>query len=295
MIDRKKAVIGALVGDAMSLGPHWIYDTKKLKNNFYPIKGLTNPLEDSFHKNKTKGDFTHLGDQLILLLNFLEEKEEFSRKDFLFEFRKWYKDYSGYKDKSMKKTIKNIDDEKFVGSNSDEFSGIKIIPILYYYYGQNFDELKLKSKEVIKATHNNPFVIEIGNFFIKLLKEVEKGVSPSQGVENIKDKFSNKINKYIMKAKKNLEKDTNKSINRLGQMCSSEASLPSTLYLLFKYENSFEKAILKNILAGGDSAARGIIIGSILAQYHGIEKIPDNWINDINQIDYIKKILSINL
>mgnify|MGYP006421845999 CR=1 FL=1 len=295
MINRKKVVIGALVADAMALGPHWIYDSKKLKDNFYPIEGLTNPLDDSFHKNKTKGDFTHLGDQLILLIEFLEKNRKFNRKDFLIKFKKWHKDYSGYKDKAMKKTIKNIDDKKFIGSSSDEFSGIKVLPILYYYYGNDSELLKLNIKKLIKSTHNNDFVIELGNFFIDLLKEVEKGVLPSKGIENIKGKFSNKINKHIMKAKKNLEKDTIKSINLLGQSCSSEVAFPSTIYLLLKYETSFEKAILKNILAGGDSAARGIIIGAILAQYHEIDKIPKDWINNINKINYIKKILNINL
>ena len=295
MINRKKAVIGAFVGDAMALGPHWIYDTNKLNDNFYPIKGLTNPLGDSFHKNKTKGDFTHLGDQLILLVDFLEKNKEFNKKEFLNEFEKWYKEYSGYKDKAMKKTIENIEKEEFIGSKSDEFSGIKVLPVLYYYYGHDLDNLNMVSKRIIKSTHDNEFVIELGQFFIKLMKEVEKGILPSQGIENIKDKFSNKINKYIMKAKSNLEKDTIKSINLLGQMCSSEASFPSTIYLLLKYENSFEKAILKNVLAGGDSAARGIIIGSILAQYHGIEEIPKEWISNIKKIDYIKKTLNIDI
>ena len=57
----------ALVADALSLGPHWVYDQEKLASA-YPegVKVFTDPLS-AYHPNRKAGEFTHFGDQAVLL------------------------------------------------------------------------------------------------------------------------------------------------------------------------------------------------------------------------------------
>ena len=44
-------------------------------------------------------------------------------------------------------------------------------------------------------------------------------------------------------------------------------------------------------MAGGDSAARGLITGAMLGAYHGIGAIPKRWIKDLKAHDRIVSLL----
>jgi ADP-ribosylglycohydrolase len=42
--------------------------------------------------------------------------------------------------------------------------------------------------------------------------------------------------------------------------------------------------MVENVMAGGDSAARGIILGGILGYVHGIDAIPQTWRDGLNAL-----------
>lgn len=61
-------ILPSFLADALSLGPHWIYDAEELKN-FYP--GGLNEYDrprSSYHAGKSAGDFTHYGDQTLAVI-----------------------------------------------------------------------------------------------------------------------------------------------------------------------------------------------------------------------------------
>ncbi|MDB6074567.1 MAG: hypothetical protein JWO89_2207, partial [Verrucomicrobiaceae bacterium] len=41
---------------------------------------------------------------------------------------------------------------------------------------------------------------------------------------------------------------------------------------------------IENVMAGGDSAARGIFIGAVLGWLHGEQGIPEAWRNGLRQV-----------
>jgi len=75
--------------------------------------------------------------------------------------------------------------------------------------------------------------------------------------------------------------DTRQTIEKFGQMCSVPAALPSTIHLIVKYEDNLSEALIENIMAGGDSSARGMLAGFIIGSYQGIDSIPDSWLTDM--------------
>jgi len=44
-------------------------------------------------------------------------------------------------------------------------------------------------------------------------------------------------------------------------------------------------------MSGGDSAARGLIVGMVLGAYTGLEKIPQEWITGMKAIHRIRQYL----
>jgi len=81
--------------------------------------------------------------------------------------------------------------------------------------------------------------------------------------------------------------DTRQAILDFGQMCAFEAALPATIHIIAKYENNLKQALVENIMAGGDSAARGLLVGFILGCYHGSQQIPKTWLADMAAYDEI--------
>src|SRR5258708_19569989 len=63
------AVIGALVGDALGLGPHWYYDLAELRRDYGDwIAGYTDPKPDRYHGGVKAGQLDQTGLLLVLLL-----------------------------------------------------------------------------------------------------------------------------------------------------------------------------------------------------------------------------------
>ena len=70
MNDNPKAlVLASLVADALSLGVHWIYNTNVIDKKWGRVEEYIQPERPTFHPSKDIGDFTHYGDQTLVLLN----------------------------------------------------------------------------------------------------------------------------------------------------------------------------------------------------------------------------------
>lgn len=78
--------ITPFVADSLALGVHWIYDPRKILSDFGRIETLLSPDPRSYHKNRKKGEFTHYGDQMMVLLESLAKTGHFDPIDFS---RRW--------------------------------------------------------------------------------------------------------------------------------------------------------------------------------------------------------------
>ena len=61
------------------------------------------------------------------------------------------------------------------------------------------------------------------------------------------------------------------------------------MYFTLKYKHSLEKALIANANCGGDSAARGIVIGMLLGAMHGSSAIPSRWLDKLRSLNHVKK------
>jgi ADP-ribosylglycohydrolase len=69
---------------------------------------------------------------------------------------------------------------------------------------------------------------------------------------------------------------------KVGKASPTEGALPGALYFALKYRSSLEEALIANAGVGGDSAARGIVIGMLLGAVHGTPGIPARWLHSLN-------------
>jgi len=85
--------------------------------------------------------------------------------------------------------------------------------------------------------------------------------------------------------------DTRKAIAGFGQECSVDAALPGTLHLIAKYEDNLKEGLVENIMAGGDSSARGMFLGFLLGAYNDPDTIPEQWLDDMIHYQEIYELL----
>lgn len=77
------AIMGALIGDAMGVGPHWYYDLEELRRDYGPwIDGYTDPKPGRYHDGLKAGELSQAGFILTLLLESLVARDGYDDADF---------------------------------------------------------------------------------------------------------------------------------------------------------------------------------------------------------------------
>ncbi|MFO8145077.1 MAG: ADP-ribosylglycohydrolase family protein [Candidatus Syntrophosphaera sp.] len=87
-----------------------------------------------------------------------------------------------------------------------------------------------------------------------------------------------------------VDKQTNQAISAFGQACDTAEALPGTIHLIARYPQDLETALIENIMAGGDSSARGILCGFILGIHNGLDTVPRNWLEEMTAFNKIKTL-----
>ncbi len=284
----KALLLGSFIGDALSMGSLWIYNPKMIERKFGRVTDYNLPEANKYHPTKKSGDFTHYGDQTLVLLESVAKQRAFDSSDFSTRWRQLFSNYEGYVDGATKDTLdllsSGISPEK-AGSSSNDLAGAsRIAPVLIAYAQKDFNEVQSVVEEQTAMTHNDPQVIETATFFARVVFRIFEGIGVEAAIEYaaLFDYNHLPAEEWLELAINHLELDSVSALQKLGQDCHIDHAFPATLYLLLKYGDSFETANIENIMAGGDSAARGLIIGMVLGSKYGLESIPEKWITGLN-------------
>merc|ERR1711879_874955 len=79
---------------------------------------------------------------------------------------------------------------------------------------------------------------------------------------------------------------------KVGKASPTEGTLPTSVYLVLKYQKSFEDGVKANAMIGGDNAIRSIAVGAVLGAYLGVDAIPADLRNTLNAWEKSEKLLS---
>ncbi len=298
MIDNngKAMVMAAFSADALALGAHWIYDAKSIIQRYGRIENFIPPGPNSYHPARKKGEFTHYGDQMFVLLESLAEKKVFDPDDFSHRWKALFKDYDGYIDQATRGTLAGYGSGKGpedAGSFSDDLAGASRIAPVIYFYRNNLEALVKAARLQTAMTHNTPATIESSEFFARVGWMVLDGAGPVEAIKKASKSWAGDpvITDWVETGLKSIKTDSIQAIAGFGQSCHTPEAFSGVIHLIARYENDLKEALIQAVMAGGDSAARGMLVGTVLGASLGPESLPENWLAELVKREEIERLL----
>jgi ADP-ribosylglycohydrolase len=296
---REKAeamVLASFAADSLALGVHWIYDTEQIAGQYGRVERFLEPREDSYHPTKDKGEFTHYGDQQLVLLESVAAKKGFDLNDFSERWQRFFRDYHGYFDGATKGTLGNFSKGKGPqdsGSPSNDMAGACRITPLVFCYRNNLDKLIVAARAQTRMTHGDPLTVHAAEFFARVAWKTLQGASPSEAITEVTgENYSDTIfAEWVQEGLESKDLESVAAIGSFGQSCHTPAAFPGVVHLIAKYEKDLKEALVQAVMAGGDNAARGLAVGMILGAHLGREYLPEEWVADLKKGQEIKDLL----
>ena len=289
-------VMASFAADSLALGAHWIYDTFAIEKHFGRVNALLKPLPNSYHSTKEMGDFTHYGDQTFVLLESLAAQKRFSLGDFSARWKALFEDYDGYVDQATQGTLARYDAGKGLedgGAPSNDLAGAARLAPLVYTYPDDLARLLAAARDQTRMTHNNSLVLQSAAFFAETTARVLGGMSPVKALQQTANEtFTDSLLfGWVNAGLRSAADDSVQTIIRFGQSCHTGEAFPGVIHLIAKYESDLKEALVQSVIAGGDSAARGMLAGMVLGAHLGAESLPKEWASALKREKQIRQLL----
>ncbi len=283
-------MLGSLIGDALALGPHWIYDQAVIRHRLGRVRSYQAPLT-AYHVGKSPGDTTHYGDQTLVLLRSIAETGRFDLARFASAWRAYWEDPANrsYRDGATRSTLARLQDGADIhdaGSTSQDISGAVRIAPLFLLKWENDEALVAAARAQTAFTHREPACIEAAEFFARVTLAVRSGKNMRDSIEEtmaaggwealLEDWLDNAIESSASTASDAAE------LHRHGLLCHTEDAFPGVCHLLLKYPHDPVTALIENTCAGGDSAARGMILGMVYGACVPLSTWPAEWLDGLH-------------
>ena len=292
----KAMVLASFVGDSLALGAHWIYDAKRIAREFGRVERFLTPKPDSYHPTKRKGQFTHYGDQAFVLLQSLADRKTFDLADFAERWRGLFASYTGYYDGATKGTLKNFADgagPEASASFSNDLAGAARIAPLVYCLRDDPGALVAAARVQTAMTHGDPLTIDAAELFAGAALRILGGESPTSALSTVAgERFAGTpLARWVKEGIAHKGEEGVAGVGRLGQSCHTPEAFPSVIQLIARYESDLQEALVQNVMAGGDSAARGMTVGMLLGAHLGEAAIPAHWLAELERAEEIRNLL----
>lgn len=315
MVQKQTAmVLGGFVADAASLGLHWLYDVERITEVGGTTPEFIEPNADHYenakkgafvHYGKTSGSLSHYGEMAFIMLKTLSEtqnKTDFRVRDFMSHFKKSFGpggSWVGYIDKPIGATLRNYDDylsetahhndkgkdmPPCGAANDMQLPAVCRLFVLIGILGVRTNNITEKIERCIKLTNDNKWALAWG----RTVSALQMASLLSDNVDVILQSAVNAsprdIQATILEASQQTQANVNQIADNFGRACLLAQGIPVCLHIL-RHANSYTDAIRMNILAGGDSCGRAMVIGPLAGALFGVggaNGIPLAWISKIH-------------
>ena len=289
---RKHAMLlGSFLGDAFVLGAHWIYNVKVIEARFGQYDTPYEPLPGGWHTNKHLGDYTHYGDQALLLFDYLKEGQgQYTDDGFRTAWRRYMNSYSGYMDMASKESLEAFEKGGLTGSQSDELGGAARIASVLYWVDEPEKALEAAVNQS-RLTHNSEASLLATELFARMTLRILEGTDQpvpdvlGASLDDMKRSGQNTalLDGYLEVAEAAAGKPAAVIAAALGQSCHAHHAIP-VIFALLLTSSDYRTLLSLNARIGGDSATRGMITGAILGAGSDAENLPADWLAMVKRL-----------
>jgi ADP-ribosylglycohydrolase len=295
----KNIVLTSLIADALSLGSHWIYSQREIADKFGSISGYSDPAT-SYHPGKQAGDFTHYGDQTMVLLRSLALHARFDLASFANEWRTFWEnpETQSYRDGATKATLANLRNglpPAQAASPSNDIAGAARIAPLFLLKWKSNDDLIAAARAQTSFTHGDPAVVDTAEFFARVTLAVQEGVAIPDALRGVaqlaagNDIPSDWFDAAL--ASSTAATPDSAATKAHGLTCHIPEAFPAVCHLLLRHPDDLAAALTANVEAGGDNAARGMIIGMIHGAKSDGMPLPEHWLTGLRAYGGIQQLI----
>ncbi len=189
--------------------------------------------------------------------------------------------------KSGRKWDENLDRELYDGGSFGNGSAMRVAPVGLFYYN-NPEKLREVSCQSSRVTHSHPLGMEgaaLQAYAVSLAIKEEQDFP-----EKLKEFTRVDIYRRKMDALKELLdklEDRERVVRELGNGIEAFNSVPTAIFS-FLAGSSFKEALIYAVSLGGDTDTIGAMTGAIAGAWWGIDSIPPEWKENLENRDYIE-------
>ena len=296
-MDMESIVLTSFAGDALALGSHWMYSQREIADKFGGFTGYSDPATP-YHPGKQAGDFTHYGDQTMVLLRSIALHGRFNLASFANAWRAFWEnpETCSYRDGATNATLANLQGGMApaqAASPSNDIAGAARIGPLFLLKWKASDDLIAAAREQTSFTHGDPAVVDASEFFARVTLAVQDGTAIP---EALRSAVSNTIQEDWLEAglaSSASSTPDSTATKAHGLTCHIPEAFPAVCHLLIRHPDDVIAALRANIEAGGDNAARGMIIGMIHGAKPDIRPLPEHWLTGLSAYSEIQQLIEI--
>jgi ADP-ribosylglycohydrolase len=268
MMNATSSLLGALIGDALALGPHWIYHQGDIQAKLGHVERYHAPMA-TYHAGKVAGDFTHYGDQTMVLLRSIATAGAFDLGHFTASWRAFWADPKtiSYRDGATRAALAGLP------SDSHDIAGVGRMAPLFLLKWENDEALLAAVAAQTAFTHGSPEVLAAAEFFARVALAVSRGASIPEALLSAPAAAQRSAASGL---------SDSAAVEGHGLACSVSVAFPGISHLLLRHPDDPCAALIANVNAGGDSAARGMILGLVYGARFPDFAWPGEWLTEMN-------------
>ena len=311
------AIMGTLIGDALGLGCHWYYDLDAMRADYGDwISDYTDQKPertDRFgfiakHRHELgmkAGDVSQTGALIIMLMESVAECGMYDENDYTKRLDTFLKTLDGTElsggftdraERHLWENRKNGVPWGKAGSLTDTSEAAQRAVIFAALCGDDYETMATQAFSNINLTHRDRYIAGYSLSYALSTGTLINGVA----LDDIRPaviKFANNpviepmlsswdINQQIYNgfpgADPSITIDPRDACKLFGLNCTLGFMAPAAYFLIYRFPDNFEKAVLNSINAGGNQMARAALTGGLSGAMVGIQGIPERFITGLN-------------